>query len=172
MARHKMGKTTGKKRKSTGAKKSHRRRRVGASGKFESVLFDGLAVGGGIVAMRELSILAGGMFPTLMASPVYTGIAEVGVGLLAAWKGKAGWLRLAGLGGAGNGVMTILNGAGIIGAAPQQISYQYANRNRMGDPRLQFVAGPTTRIGASGFPNNFGLVAGAGVGGRKKRYSS
>jgi len=170
MARHKMSKASGKK-SSVGKKKHHkapRRRRMGASGKLESVIMDGLAVGGGMLAMNEISILAGSMFPSLMASPVTTGIAEIAVGVLAAWKGKAGWLRLAGLGAIGNGVITIGKGTGMIGAGPQTMSYQFVNRRAMGDPRLKFVAGPTTRIGS--FPNNFANVA--GIGARRKRYSS
>jgi hypothetical protein len=168
MARHKMGKTSGRKKSTTGAKRSHRRKRVGASGKLEPTLMNGLAVGGGIVAMRELSILAGGVFPSLMASPMITGIVQVAAGGLLAWKGKNGFLMYMGLGGMGNGIMTVLNGAGIIGAAPQQLTYQFANRRQMGDPRLQFVAGPQTRIGS--YPNTFAAVAGPKR--HKNRYSS
>lgn len=153
-------------KKVSGPKRSTRRRRLGASGKVESIAVDVLAVGGGIIGMRELSIMAGSMFPSLMATPTTTGIAEVVIGGLIAWKAKPGWLRLAGMGGAGNGLMTILNGLGVIGG-PKTMSYQYANR-RIGDPRLQFIAGPTTRIGS--FPNNFSMVAGRNT--RKPRYSS
>ena len=169
MARHKMG--SGKKRKSGAKKSTHRRRRIGASGKLEPVLMNAAGVGAGVVAIREVSILAGSLFPSLQASPVLTGIAELGIGILTAWKAKGGFLTYMGLGAAGNGVMTILNGAGIIGAGPATMTYQFNNRRAMGDPRLQFVAGPTTRIGD--FPNNFPMVAGAGgIGARKKRYTS
>lgn len=169
MARHKLAKTSGKKRKKTGPKRVTPRRRVGASGKLQPVLMNGAAVGAGIVAIREISILAGGLFPSLMASPVMTGIAEIAIGGFAAWKGKNGFILYMGLGAIGNGIMTVLNGMGVIGGPPQTMAYQYANRRTMGDPRLQFVAGPTTRIGS--YPNNFAMVAGAGIG-RKRRYAS
>lgn len=169
MARHKMGKASGTKRK-TGPKKAHRRKRVGSSGKLEPVIMNGLAVGGGIVAMNEISVIAGSLFPSLQASPVITGLVEIAIGAVAAWKGKSGWLMYAGLGGMGNGVYTLGKGFGVIGAAPRTMTYQYANRRAMGDPRLQFVAGPTTRIGS--YPNNFSMVAGIGAKGRKARYSS
>jgi hypothetical protein len=168
MARQKLGKASGKRKRKAAPKRATRRRRVGASGKIEPVLMNGLAVGAGIVGMRELSILAGTMAPSLMASPMLTGILEIGVGGLLAWKGKSGFLTYVGLGGMGNGLMTVLNGAGIIGAGPQTIQYPVVNRRAMGDPRLKFVAGATTRIGS--FPNNFNAVA--GIGARKKRFTS
>lgn len=170
MARQKLGKTSGKIKKSSPKKSTYKRKRMGASGKLEPVLMNGLAVGGGIVAIRELSILAGTMFPTLQASPLMTGVAEIAIGGLAAWKGKGGFIMYAGLGAMGNGIMTVLNGAGVIGAGPQTMTYNFANRRAMGDPRLKFVAGPETRIGS--FPNNFASVAGNGVGARKRRYTS
>jgi hypothetical protein len=171
MARHKMSKTGGKKRKSTtGAKKSTRRRRVGASGKLEPILMNGAAVGAGVVAAREASILAGSLFPSLMASPMITGLFQVGLGGVTAYMSKNGFVRFMGLGAMGEGVMTALTATGVIGA-PQTMSYSFQNRRQMGDPRLQFVAGPTTRIGS--YPNNFGLVAGIGAHrGRKPRYAS
>jgi hypothetical protein len=174
MARQKLGKTSGKKRKKSAPRKARRGRRMGASGKLEPVLMNGAAVGAGIVAMRELSILAGTIAPTLMASPMLVGIAEIAAGGLAAWKGGGGFISYMGLGGMGNGIMTVLNGAGIIGAGPQTIQYPVVNRRVMGDPRLQFVAGPQTRIGAGmgSYPNNFSAVAGPGIGARKKRYTS
>lgn len=168
MARHRItGKSVGRKRRRhTTHRRTHRRRRMGASGKLQPILMDGLAVGAGVVAIRELSILAGQQFTSLMASPIETGIGEIVIGGFAAWKAKSGFLRLMGLGAMGEGVMTVLNGAGVIGA-PRAVSYQYVNRRMMGDPRLKFVAGAaqTTRIGA--YPNTFGVVAG-----RKRRYSS
>lgn len=168
MPRHKITSVSGKRRRKS-PKKAHRRRRVGASGsKLQPILMDGLAVGVGIVGMRELSILAGQMFPTLMGSPVITGAAEIVVGGLLAWKSKNGFIRYAGLGGVGNGIMTVLNGAGVIGAGPQTMTYSF-NRRGMGDPRLKFVAGPQTRIGS--FPNNFSEVAGPGRV-AKRRYTS
>lgn len=164
MARQKVG-STKKRRKTVGKKRrSTHRRRVGASGGIEPIVMNGLAVGVGIVAARELAILAGSLAPSLMASPIVTGAGEIAVGGVTAYMSKNGFVRLAGLGAIGNGIMTILNGAGIIGG-PQTMQYQFANRRQMGDPRLQFVAGPQTRIGS--YPNNFGQVAG-----RKKRYAS
>ena len=168
MARHKMGKKSSKKK--VAAKPAKGRRRVGAAGRFEPTLMNGLLVGGGMIAMNELSILAGTMFPSLMANPLMTGIAEFGVGALAAWKGKSSWLMYMGLGAMGNGLYTIGKGTGMIGAAPQTMTYNFQNRRIMGDPRLQFVAGPTTRIGS--FPNNFAPVAGINGPGRKRRYIS
>jgi hypothetical protein len=178
MARRKIKKSSGRKAVA-GTKKHHkgtRRRRVGASGKLQPVLMDAVAVGAGIVGARELSILAGGMFPTLMASPTEVGIGETALGVLLAWKAKNGFLRLAGMGAAGNGIMTILNGMGVIGA-PKTMTYQFANRRVAGGnpPRLQFVAGAqTTRIGA--YPNNFSAVAGIAGGAvgatRKRRFTS
>jgi hypothetical protein len=167
MARHKMG----KKKSVSGKKKAapRRRRRVGAaSGSIETLAMNGAAVGTGIVAAREVSILLGTFMPSLQASPILTGLGQVAIGGFAAWKFNNGFVRYAGLGMVGNGIMTVLNGAGVIGAAPQTMAYNFVNRREMGDPRLQFVAGPTTRIGS--YPNQFGLVAGAG--GRKKRYVS
>lgn len=177
MARHKISKRSTGRKRVAGPKKHHhrggRRRRVGASGKLQPILMDAVAVGAGIVGAREISILAGGMFPTLMASPVEVGIGETALGVLLAWKAKNGFLRLAGMGAAGNGIMTVLNGMGVIGA-PKTMTYQFANRRVAGGPsRLQFVAGgaQTTRIGA--YPNNFSAVAGAGgIGARKRRYTS
>jgi len=170
MARQKLSGT--KKHKKTGAKKTtHRRKRIGASGKLETVAMNGVAVGAGVIGIREISILAGSMAPSLMASPVITGLLEVAIGGLTAWKSKSGFLMYAGLGAIGNGLMTIANGAGIIGAPPQTMAYNFANRRTMGDPRLQFVAGPGTRVGS--YPNNFSAVAGIGAaGGRKRRFTS
>lgn len=167
MARQKLGKTGGK-RKKTGPKKTGRKRRMSGSGKVESVLMDGLAVSGGLLAANEAAILMGSLFPTLMANPFEVGIAEAAVGFLAAWKGKAGWLRLAGLGFIANGAYTVFKGTGAIGAAPQTMSYNFVNRRAIGDSRIKFVAGPTTRIGS--YPNNFSMVAGAKT--RKPRYAS
>lgn len=170
MARQKLSGTI--KRKKTGAKKStHRRRRIGASGSIQTVAMNGVAVGAGVVAIREIAILAGSMVPSLMATPVMNGIVQIAIGGFAALKGKSGFLMYAGLGAMGNGVMTVLNGAGIIAGPPQQMSYNFANRRTMGDPRLQFVAGPGTRVGS--YPNNFSSVAGIGAaGGRKRRFTS
>lgn len=168
MARHKLAKT-GAKRKHH-AKRSHRRRRVGAAGSVSTLLMNGLSVGGGAVAVNELSILAGNMFPSLMASPVLTGIVEIGLGFFTAMQAKTGWLMYAGLGAMGNGVITVGKGTNMIGGPPQTMSYQFANRRALGDPRLQFIAGmggPTTRIGD--YPNNFPVVAGRET---KRRYTS
>lgn len=155
MARHAMG----KKKSKSKAKKPTKRRRVGAGGgKLKTLAMNIIAVGGGLVAMNEVAILGGSAFPSLMASPITTGLIEVAAGALLAYEGKSGWMMFAGLGAAANGLYTILKGTGAIGAGPQTMSYQFANRRAMGDPRLQFVAGPTTRIGS--FPNNFASVAG------------
>lgn len=176
MARQKVGTVAGKKRKKSVGKKAtpaRRRRRVGASGSIEPLLMNGLAVGGGVIAAREVSILAGGMFPSLMASPVMTGAFQLVAGGLTAYMSKSGWLRFLGLGAMGEGLMTVANGFGVIGSAPRQMSYSFQNRRIMGDPRLQFVAGPETRIGA--YPNMFSTVAGNGIGAghvRKRRYTS
>jgi hypothetical protein len=166
--RHKMKKT---KKATTGAKKTRRRRRVGASGKFEPVLMNGIAVGTGIVAVRELSILGGQLFPSLMGTPVITGVIEGAIGGVVAYMAKNGFVRFAGLGAIGNGIMTILQGAGVIGAPPQTMAFNFQNRRQMGDPRLKFVAGQTTRIGSGmgSTSNNFGFVAGPA---RKRRFSS
>lgn len=168
MARHKL--STGKKKKHTGAKKvTHRRKRVGASGKVQSVVMDGAAVGGGMILMREGAIVAGHFFPQLQAKPVWVGVGQAAIGLFAAMKGTQGWMRYAGMGAFGMGLLTVGNGLGIIGGPPATMSYDYVNRRMGGDPRLQFIAGPETRIG--GFPNNFNLVAGVGAA-RKRRYTS
>ena len=128
---------------------------------------NGLAAGGGAVAINEVSILAGSLFPSLQATPIMTGVVQIGVGAFAAMEGKNGWLMYAGIGAFAVGVANLLKSAGVIGAAPQTMAYDFQNRKMMGDPRLQFVAGPTSRIGS--FPNNFPMVAGPG---RKKRYTS
>jgi hypothetical protein len=172
MARHKMG--TKRKKKKT-ATRSTRRRRVGAgSGKIETVVMNGVAVAAGQLAANELAILMGSFFPSLQASPMIDGAIQAAGGLLLSYKGKSGFLSYMGYGIAANGVYTILKGAGVING-PSQSSYM-VNRRQMGDPRLQFVAGPQTRIGS--YPNNFKAVAGAATGQpmgsahRKPRYSS
>jgi hypothetical protein len=128
---------------------------------------NGLGVGAGVIAAREGSILLGSFIPSLMASPMITGAVETAAGLATAIMSKNGFLMYMGLGIMGNGIMTMVQGTGVISGPPALESYAY-NRRQMGDSRLQFVAGPMTRIGSP--PSPIAVVAGAGIGaGRKKR---
>jgi hypothetical protein len=161
---------TKKKRTVTGKpRKSRRRRKMGAAGSLEPILMNGAAVGVGVVAARELSILLGVMMPSLAGTPIMTGAIQIGAGLAAAMMAPNGFVSYMGLGAMGEGIMTAIVGTGIISGPPQTMTYAY-NRRQMGDPRLQFVAGPYTRIGSP--PNPIPVVAGYTQRSKKRSFLS
>lgn len=162
-------KMLGAHRKKSSAKvhKPKRRRRIGAAGSsIEMVLKKGVGVGAGVVAARELGVLAGNFISSLTPTSVTTSIVQMGIGVAAMKFSKNGFVNDMGAGAFGEGILSLLQNTKVISGIGSSSSYSY--RRQMGDPRLQFVAGPTDRIGSP--PNPIPVVAGAGR--RKRQYVS
>lgn len=164
MAKFKIGKAKARPRaKVNGMRKTRKRRRsIGGVDGIMGMAKDALAVTAGAVGGREIAILAGQMIPSLQANPMWVGLGQVGIGLFLVKEGKGGFLSKVGWGLVGNGGTTAIVATHIIAGPPA--TYMF-NRKTMGDPRLQYVAGPQTRIGSvyTGFPQV------AGPANRKRR---
>jgi len=113
-----MRRTVGAARKRRKTKKVHhttrRRRRIGAAGNMGNLVnvVGGLGVGG--IAGRELAILMGKFFPSLVSNQMLDGAIQAAVGYFLPKFAKGQFFQFVGYGMIASGVQTIAVGTGII----------------------------------------------------------
>ena len=158
MAKYKMHR---KRRKVSGVTKHHhhrRRRRMGAiSGGLSQVLELAGGITLGAIAGREVAILIGKVIPSQQANPLFTGLAQIGAGVIIANKGKSSLIKGIGYGMIANGGTTAVVATGIISGVPGTMTYKLNGVKPMGN--IKYIAGATNRIGETG-QSNLAFVAG------------